>query len=311
MTQFIPDRPDSRLACPALGRIVTRRHVEAWGKPHGYPAGFTLVELLVVITIIGMLAGMALGALYSARESARVAKTQATITKLDVIIQARYAEFFSRRMPIPNRRMPPDAMAELRFRVLHEIMRMEMPDRISDITFPRSPSNTSTSALDVVAADIIATVHPVASFTDAASRGSRTWIDTNGSTSTATPGATDPAGIQRTALAKRYWRKVYAGISSGSYDIEFDNAECLYMIVNADPDAREQFQPNEIGDADGDGFFEFHDGWDMPIMFLRWAPGFVSESELMKGVDDDGDPTTPLVGDPENDPDPIRNPAGH
>jgi hypothetical protein len=99
------------------------------------------------------------------------------------------------------------------------------------------------------------------------------------------------AGIRRTALGIRFWRQVYAARTK--IDLEYDSAECLYMIVQADPEARERFQSNEIGDADGDGMFEFHDGWGMPILFLRWAPGFVPKSELM-------------TGDPEADPDPMN-----
>ncbi|MGI6414058.1 MAG: type II secretion system protein [Thermoguttaceae bacterium] len=96
------------------------------------------MELLTVITIIGMLAGLSLGALYSARESARVAKTRATIAKLDMIVQARYDEFLSRRVPIKTPRIPPKAMAELRLQILRELIRMEMPDRLTDITYPRT-----------------------------------------------------------------------------------------------------------------------------------------------------------------------------
>jgi prepilin-type N-terminal cleavage/methylation domain-containing protein len=56
---------------------------------------------------------------------------------------------------------------------------------------------------------------------------------------------------------------------------EFGPAECLYMIVSMGiPGAMEHFSQTDIGDVDGDGFPEFLDGWDRPIMFLRWAPGF-------------------------------------
>jgi prepilin-type N-terminal cleavage/methylation domain-containing protein len=251
---------------------------------------FTLVELLVVIVIIGMLAAMALTALYAAREAARRAKTQSTISKLDVIVQARYAEFFSRRIPIKgNRRMPPDAMAELRFRVLHEIMRMEMPDRIRDITFPRRLTNTDTTALGATYHDIDAKVYPLATYAGDRVRSARRWVDTNGTwwQSQPTPGAVGgPAGITRTALARRHFRKVV----QSSMSTQFDNAECLYLIVNSDPEAREQFQPNEIGDADEDGFFEFHDAWDRPIMFLRWAPGFRSDLQTGKAISAAGEP---------------------
>lgn len=281
---------------------MIRKH----NQPTNDRAAFTLVELLVVITIIGMLAGMSLGAVYAARQAARKAKTQATIAKLDTIIQAKYAEFFTRRLPMRNRRMPPDAMAELKFRVLHEIMRMEMPDRARDIVFPVASSNpiypSTTAALDfaanMTAADgDLGEVHPVASYTivsAAENRDKQYWVDTNGTQyGSIMPDETNQPifGIARTSLAKRYWRQLYS--NRNKFDPMYDSAECLYMIIQADPEARAQFRDDEIGDADGDGFMEFHDAWGRPIMFIRWAPGFVTESDLM-------------TGDPENDPDPMN-----
>jgi prepilin-type N-terminal cleavage/methylation domain-containing protein len=55
------------------------------------------------------------------------------------------------------------------------------------------------------------------------------------------------------------------------------SAECLYLIVSRgglEPDLMEQFRGDEIGDVDRDGLPEFLDGWNRPIIFLRWAPGF-------------------------------------
>lgn len=227
-------------------------------RPRGR-RGFTLVELLTVITIIGMLAGLSLGALYSARESARVAKTRATIAKLDMILQARYEEFQSRRVPIKTRRVPPKVMAELRLQILRELIRMEMPDRLTDVTYPRH--GTDKNRTDI----------------------SATFTVTVGSIT---------EQVERPALNKRYFRQIYdMNATDGSLLMseKFAPAELLYLIVMSDPEAREQFQETEIGDNDEDGFFEFIDGWGRPIMFLRWAPGF--RSDLQTGdVENDHDP---------------------
>jgi hypothetical protein len=59
----------------------------------------------------------------------------------------------------------------------------------------------------------------------------------------------------------------------------FASSECLYLIVSRglqEPDLLEQFRADEIGDADGDGAPEFHDGWRQPIMFVRWPVGYAS-----------------------------------
>ena len=79
---------------------------------------------------------------------------------------------------------------------------------------------------------------------------------------------------------------------------EFGPAECLYMFVTTDPEARAQFNESEIGDADGDGWPEFHDGWDRPIMFLRWAPEFTS-SDIQPAIVPAGDANAIRVRRPE------------
>jgi len=246
---------------------------------------FTLMELLVVIVIIGMLASLSLAALWTAQGSAKEAATKATIAKLDAIIQDRYADFFTRRLPIVSGKIPPDAMAELKVRTLREIMRMEMPDRVRDITWPRDSG--STDPLTVVPSDIDAQVRLLASFASP-DKMSQYWVNIQGNVWISAPPTTPPnwpKGITRTSLARRYFRRVQP-----TWSLMYDSAECLYMIVASDPAEREHFRENEVGDADGDGFPEFQDAWGHPIMFLRWAPGFQSELQTCD-VSNDFDPT--------------------
>ena len=96
---------------------------------------FTLVEMLVVIVILTMLAGMVMFAIRGAQESARQSKTKATIQKLDSIVVELYESYDTRRVPItllPGTN-PRDA-AIARLAGLRDLMRMEMPDRLTDIT---------------------------------------------------------------------------------------------------------------------------------------------------------------------------------
>ena len=65
-------------------------------------------------------------------------------------------------------------------------------------------------------------------------------------------------------------------------------AKYLYMWISMTyPEAMEQFGQDEIADIDGDGWPVFIDGWGNPIMFLRWAPGFLpanhSNSDIQTG----------------------------
>jgi len=72
----------------------------------------------------------------------------------------------------------------------------------------------------------------------------------------------------------------YANVKSSTANVAEKRgpAETLYLIVSrsgVDPEALEQFRADEIGDLDGDKVLEFLDGWGQPIIFLRWAPGFL------------------------------------
>ena len=62
--------------------------------------------------------------------------------------------------------------------------------------------------------------------------------------------------------------------NNASIDEDVLNAELLYLVVtNADPEARSVFSDKDIADTNGNGLFEFVDGWGRPICWMRWAPG--------------------------------------
>jgi hypothetical protein len=95
---------------------------------------------------------MVLFALAGALESAKRDKTLSTISKLNSLVMAKYETYRTRRVPVneelvanywgyiditaANYRQLPNYMrgvASVRVDVIHELMRMEMPDRYSDI----------------------------------------------------------------------------------------------------------------------------------------------------------------------------------
>lgn len=108
---------------PAAARAARRRG----------PQGFTLVELLVSITVILTLAGIALVAVNATRQEARLARTKVTIAKIDHLIMARYESYRTRRVPVNLTGLAGKQAAEVRYRALLYMMRMDMPERINDI----------------------------------------------------------------------------------------------------------------------------------------------------------------------------------
>jgi len=75
------------------------------------------------------------------------------------------------------------------------------------------------------------------------------------------------------------YRQIAQATTGNANLTTYQGAECLFMIVTLggfDPWAIENFRNDEIGDIDGDGAKEFHDGWGRPIGFIRWPVGFAS-----------------------------------
>jgi prepilin-type N-terminal cleavage/methylation domain-containing protein len=86
--------------------------------------------------------------------------------------------------------------------------------------------------------------------------------------------------LTNSSLQRQYHRKALAATGGDltKWTESHEGAECLYLIVSAmqdgDKNALDSFTADEIGDYDGDGMREIHDGWGRPIEFLRWAPGY-------------------------------------
>lgn len=211
--------------------------------------GFTLIELLITVTIIGMLASMLLFGLMKVQSQTQGAKTKTTIAKLDSLFRPRWDAFGTRRLPVNSIGDSPKDAAELRLIALRQIQRMEMPDHWAEVyTAPTHLKKFSGSNFGVP--------------------------------------------LTRTALAEAYLRYYNTvGVNKAGGDPPNDangkpsklyqEAECLYMILTVgamdDRNGRELFLDSEVGDADGDGAFEFVDAWGMPIRLIRWPVGFIDD----------------------------------
>ena len=261
---------------------------------------FTLVELLTVIAIIGIMVGMVLFSLAGAQQDAPTARTRSTINKLNDVILQEWEKFRYRsvRIDIPAEwRRPnvnpasglvgqpplsPRESARLRLIVLRDTMRMEMPDRLTDILYPPTlyctVGNTSNNspAPGNRADDIPFTVTSRAvpgklnnyrrkfNLQPFASPFVSTTVLPNTQILRPENPPTDSPRVPPLPLSFVRERN--------------QSAELLYQIVAAanyqSGSALELFRPTEIGDTDGDFMPEFIDAWGTPISWIRWPAGF-------------------------------------
>jgi prepilin-type N-terminal cleavage/methylation domain-containing protein len=216
----------------------------AFRVPHSVRRAFTLVELLVAIAIIGILASLFLAALAVSAERAREARTRTLIAKLDRAIMTRWESYRTRRVPIlSGGGITPQQAAAIRLATLRELMRLEMPQRYSDISDDTSDPPNATPATTCMLTSSVAGQNP-------------------------------------TALSQNYLRIIRNQMTVDNSD--YEAAECLYLIVTAggledDPLGEDHFRHEDVGDVNGNGMPEFVDGWGNPIRFLRWAPAFISD----------------------------------
>ena len=158
-------------------------------------------------------------------------------------------------------------MAGARLNALRDLMRMEMPDRMSDVldrpvfySFPYS------------------------------------YRDSTGTPQQGQATVT----IQRPALSREYLRRAKAVYDSSTglwtaptWSVTFQDAECLYMIIASIRDITSNgldfVREGEIGDLDGDGMPEILDAWGKPIVFIRWPAGFIAHpgQDFAYGTTDD------------------------
>jgi prepilin-type N-terminal cleavage/methylation domain-containing protein len=115
--------------------MIESRHTSTsaiTGKRKGGRRGFTLVELLLVIALIGVLASVMLVALYAAAQSAKVRRTEQQVERIHSLLMTRWDNYQNRRLPV---RLTGNAAQRSMQRLLliRELMRLELPDRLSDI----------------------------------------------------------------------------------------------------------------------------------------------------------------------------------
>jgi len=95
--------------------------------------GFTLIELLVVMAIISLLAAALLVALTELQASSKKGRCQQQIKKIDQLIIRRWDEILHKPLPIQLSPSGPIPIPQQILRARRELLRLEMPERITDI----------------------------------------------------------------------------------------------------------------------------------------------------------------------------------
>ncbi len=231
--------------------------------------------MMIVIAIIAILVAAMAYAVAGAQESSKVAKTRALVAKLHSLVMQKYESYRNRRLPvtipatvydpatstvIPT---PPRAIAKARCDALRALMKMEMPERWTDITddpakpavplrlYKPGPPNTKPS----------------------------TWPAYRDATN---PSQFATIAMQRSGASQSYLSFVQSLSGPNATALASDDnqsAKCLYLLVTQgldEPDVLENFSASEIGDPDHSGCKVFLDAWGNPVRFLRWAPGYTS-----------------------------------
>ena len=105
--------------------------------PYASRRSFTLVELMVVISILAILSSAVLFALFEVMENAKQARTESQIAKLHEMLMDKWQSYRTRAIRLNG--LPagfPDSAANLaagRLLAMRDLMRMELPDRITDL----------------------------------------------------------------------------------------------------------------------------------------------------------------------------------
>jgi prepilin-type N-terminal cleavage/methylation domain-containing protein len=251
---------DQCLACDGYQLTARPEHVRPLAVGHSpfvirHSRAFTLVELLIVISIIAILSALLLGVAATAAEQARGSRTKSMIAKLHSLVLQQYDTYKDRRAPVRSglQGKRSQQQAANRLNALRELMKMEMPDRWGDV--------------------LLRQIDQVNDVDDIPNPQFLEW----------SAGSTFKGP---TPLVEAYRRQFFAmrktpGVTDEMI-LENQGAECLYMLVmyaTADGEARGLFNESSIADTDGDGAYEFVDGWGNPISFIRWPAGFSSSKQ--------------------------------
>jgi len=254
--------------------------------------GFTLVEIMVTLVVISILAGMTMVGIESARGTARHAQTRGLVARINEVISANWDEYHYRVLPVQfdidvllanydvtsGESLPqllPEEAGRIRLMMLRDLMRMELPDRKSDLFLA---NGNRAAATDVRAIGLV--YDP----------------DMQPLTEQNLPVAWPPSARLRSYQNKVI--RIFDANADGSLDAgelaawtpQNESAECLFLVLSSITSngiaALDVIAPYQIDDTDGDGMNEIVDSWRNPISWIRWPAGSPSDAIRRDAADE-------------------------
>lgn len=204
---------------------------------------FTLIELLTVVVIISMMATFSLIAVNSSVNGAKESKTRGTIQKLDSAFQEIFEKYQDKYDNILNECVDSSG-AVVTTTMLNTLNKEQLVELKQHLMY-----------------DLMRMEMPAH------------WFDVIQAVNTGTQVLPISMGTPDFYVKQPAVFDYYVQMSKTISNWDEGAAELLYLIVaNLNPEALANFRGNEIGDVNGNGINEFHDGWGRPIQFIRFAP---------------------------------------
>lgn len=259
---------------------------------------FTLVEVLVVIVILSIMGAMVTTAVSGVTTTAKRSRTKTIISIVDSVLAEHYANLKYRQLPveIPDLFIPSgnanevgyevlaSEAARVRLMMIRDLQRMEIPDRLSDITTAPSQMYAATNQVLI---DNSGTVINTRDQKNQRNIMSVSWYSPNATFLN--------GGDNIPSRLAAYRNRMPTGLTLNSPEaLANQGAECLYLImatsfVGGSP-ALEAIPAANVGDTDNDGLKEILDGWGNPLGFIRWPVGYFDpELSIDKTIPDEFD----------------------
>lgn len=239
---------------------------------------FTLVELLVAIGVMAILAGMVTAALVSVNADARRARCETQLVAMNAMLQSRLETYLTLRIDAGGQvsitpasaSVPPwvqlgSDSARLRLINMREQLRLELPDRKSDLMFP--------AQVGTAVPNLTATQAAIYHFDEF---GQPMPAPNSGRIGYQRPAPTTLMAYRR-AVAQLTGQP-FGPTWGDAWTPQYEGSECLYLIlastVVAGRSGLEVVRRDQIGDLDGDGVPEILDPWGTPMVWMRWPVGY-------------------------------------